>query len=307
VRRLLLISNSNASTVTRRVREVITKALSADFDLRVANTKRGGHATYVARGAVHEGVDLVVALGGDGTVNEVANGLAGTDVPLGILPGGGTNVFARTLGIPRDVIEATTLLLQNGTSGAEPRTVPLGRADGRYFAFTCGLGVDGAIVRQVERRQRLKKAVGEWYFVWSGLRTYFTGFDRRRPTVRLSWGPDLEHRREGLYFAICQNSDPFTFLGDRPFRLCPQADLDGGLDLLSSDSMRVRTILPTVLRAFGSARHVGRRHLVYLHDERRILVECSEPLPMQMDGEFLGDRTRVELDVVPGALRVLTG
>jgi YegS/Rv2252/BmrU family lipid kinase len=302
--RLLLIANSNAQTVTTRGRDVIVKALSSEYEVQVSETKRHGHAIHVARGAVHEEFDVVVALGGDGTVNEVANGLAGSDVPLGILPGGGTNVLARTLGVPRDIVEATAAILANGHG--RPRRVPLGRADGRYFTFGCGVGLDAAIVRQVERRQRLKKAVGEWYYVWSGLRVFFARYDRRSPKIRLSWGPDLEHRRSGLFLAVCQNSSPFTYLGDREFRVCPDADLErDGLDCLSLDSLRVGTVVRTVLSAFGSGRHVRGRHALYLKDQRRIRIDCEEPLPVQMDGEYLGERDHLEIEFVPDALAVL--
>jgi diacylglycerol kinase family enzyme len=282
--------------------EVISKALRSEYDVRVAETKRHGHATHVARGAVHEGFDVVVAMGGDGTLNEVANGLAGSHVPLGILPGGGTNVFARGLGIPEDLLEAASLLLQGGHG--EPRRIPLGRADGRYFVFTCGIGLDGAIVRTVERRQRLKKAGGEAFYLWSGLLAWARS-DRRTPHLRVSWGRELEHHRSGLFLAISQNASPFTYLREREFRVNPDVDLDGGIDLFGLDTLRLRTLLRTILQAFSSGRHVRGRHAFSLHDEARIVVEADRPLPVQMDGEYVGERSRLELEVVPDALSVL--
>lgn len=281
---------------------MISKALSADYKVQVAETKRHGHATHVAKGAVHEGFDVVVAMGGDGTLNEVANGLAGSHVPLGILPGGGTNVFARSLGIPEDLLEAASILLENGHG--EPRRISLGRADGRYFVFTCGMGLDGAIVRTVERRQRLKRAGGESFYIWSGLLAY-ARYDRRRPHVRLSWGRDLENERSGLYLAITQKQSPFTYLGEREFRVCPDASLDRGMDCFALDSMRLRTILRTILQAFSSGRHVRGRHALYVQDQPRLVVESDRALPVQMDGEYIGERTRLELEVVPDALSVI--
>jgi diacylglycerol kinase family enzyme len=301
--RALLVVNTRAATVTPRAVSVIEHALASEGSVEMVLTKRQGHATHLAKGAAHEGVDLVVSLGGDGTVNEVANGLAGTAVPMGIIPGGGTNVLARSLGIPRDPIEATASLLANLRH--EPRRVPLGRADDRYFTFACGVGFDGAIVREVERRQLRKRAVGQGYYVWSGLRLFFGGMERRRPVVHLRWGPDLEHRRDGLFLAICQKTDPFTFLGPRPMRICPDARLERGLDCFAVDRFTTGFVLRVVGEVFGSGRHVRNRHAVYLRDQQRIEITCDEPLPMQMDGEYVGERTRVLVECVPDALSLV--
>ncbi|MGH2724519.1 MAG: diacylglycerol/lipid kinase family protein [Actinomycetota bacterium] len=299
--RALLIVNTNAATVTPLKVSVIESALaSASEKVDLMLTKRQGHATHLAKGAAHEGVDLVVVHGGDGTVNEVANGLAGSDVPLGIIPGGGTNVLARSLGIPRDPIDATAHLLSGLRS--PPRKVPLGRADDRYFAFTCGMGFDGAIVREVERRQGRKRAVGQGYYVWSGLRLFFGGVDRSAPHLRVRWGPELEHSREGLFVAISQKTSPFTYLGNRPMRICPEARLELGLDLFATDRFTTGHVLRLVEQMFGSARHTRSRHVLYLHDQPSIEISADRPLPVQMDGEFLGDRERILLESVPDAL-----
>lgn len=303
MRRLLLIANVNAQTVTPRKVAVIERALASEFEVDLQRTKRAGHATHLARGADHEGVDLVVAMGGDGTVNEIANGLAGTGTPLGIIPGGGTNVLARSLGIPEDPIEATAHLLAR--RDAAPRRLPLGRADGRYFTFSCGIGLDGAIVRSVERRQRRKKAIGSGYFVWTALRVFLLQYDRRTPRVHLRWGEDLEHRRDGAFFAVVQKTNPYTYLGSREMRICPDAAIDLGLDLFAMDSMRTTRILRTVMRTFGRAGHTRGRHAISLHDESRIEVRCDRPLPVQMDGEYVGTRDHLLLESVPGALSLL--
>lgn len=301
--RLLLIANTTAQQVTPWKVTVIESALASAFDVDVVLTKRGGHATHLARGAAHEGTDLVVALGGDGTVNEVVNGLAGTAVPMAILPGGGVNVLARSLGVPNDPIEATAHLLKNRTR--PPRRVPLGRADGRYFTFSCGVGLDGAIVQQVERRRALKRAGRTGYYAFTALRVFFGRYGRRRPRVHVRWGPGLEHRRDGLFLAIAQKSNPYTYLGPRPLRLCPQANLEGGLDLLAMDTLRVGFVLRVIASAFGSGRHLRSRHVLHLHDQNLVEVTCDEPLPVQADGEYVGDRDRVLLEVVPDALSLL--
>ncbi|HEX2030228.1 MAG TPA: diacylglycerol kinase family protein [Actinomycetota bacterium] len=301
--RALLIVNTAAATVTPRAVSVIEHALASEAKVEMTLTKRQGHASYLAKGAVHEGVDLVVSLGGDGTVNEVANGLAGSHVPLGIIPGGGTNVMARSLGIPRDPIDATAYLLSNLRT--PPRRVALGRAEGRHFTFACGMGLDGAIVREVERRQLRKKAVGQGYYVWSGLRLFFGGIDRRSPSVIVRWGPNLEHRRDGLFLAVCQKNDPFTYLGSRPMRICPDVRLEGGIDCLGLDRLTTSFVLRIVTEMFGSGRHVRNRHVLYLRDQERIEITAEEPLPVQMDGEYLGERRRLLLELVPDALSLV--
>jgi diacylglycerol kinase family enzyme len=303
MRRLLLISNANAHTVTPYRLEVIAAALSAQFSLELVETKSRGHATETARQAVEDGVDLVVALGGDGTVNEVANGLVGSDVPIGVLPGGMANVFARSLGIPPDPIEATGLLLERVDS--LPRRVPLGRIDGRYFVANCGVGLDAAIVRAVERRQRTKRHIGDLFFVWTGLRVYLFGYGRRKPHLEMSWGPGLQERREDLFLAIFQNVSPYTYLGERPMRVCPEADMDGGLDGFAVSTMRIRTILPTALKAFRAHPKLRGRRILYVKDQPAFLVKCDRPMPLQMDGEYIGEREEVLIESIPNALSVL--
>jgi diacylglycerol kinase family enzyme len=301
--RLLLIVNVNAQTVTPRKVSVIERALSSEFKVELVRTERRGHAIDLAKDAVREGFDLVVAMGGDGTVNEAANGLAGSHVPMGIIPGGGTNVLARSLGIPTDPVEATGLLLAR--RDRVPRRVPLGRANDRYFMFSCGVGLDGAIVRRVERRQHLKKTVGQSYYVWTALSTLFFRYDRRKPHIDLRWGPNLEEHRGGFFLAICQKTTPYTYLGNRPMRVCPEADLDLALDLVAATSMRTLFILRTALRTLGAARHTRSRHVLSLHDQPKIEITCDRPMPVQADGEYVGERESLTLEAVPDSLSLL--
>lgn len=301
--RLLLIVNVNAQTVTPRKVSVIERALSSEFKVELVRTERRGHGVDLARRAIEEGFDLVVCLGGDGTVNEAANGLAGSDVPLGIIPGGGTNVLARALGIPIDPVEATGLLLARRDRA--PRRVPLGRANDRYFTFSCGVGLDGAIVRRVEERQLLKKTGGQGFYVWTAFSTLLMRYDRRRPHIEVRWGPDLEEHRRGLFLAVVQKSSPYTYLGTRPMRVCPDADLALGLDLLAVDSMRIPFILRMAARTLGSARHTRNRHVLNLHDQSKIEIVCDRPMPVQADGEYIGERESLTLESVPDCLSLL--
>lgn len=302
MRRALLLFNPEATRVSPRVRDVITHALQTELKLDVAETKRRHHATHLARGAAHEGYELVLCLSGDGTLNEVVNGLVGTDVPLVPLPGGGTNVFARTVGLPRDPIEATSVVIERLADGAPPRRINLGRVNGRAFAFCAGVGIDAAIVRAVERRFRIKQTAGESWFVIQGLRTFFFAYPRARSqmTIHAPGRP-----AEAVRSAIVCKSDPFTFLGDRPFRMCPLAVQERGLDVTGIRSLRTVTVLRILLRAFGSGRHIGFRSIAAMHDLDAFRIETPEPVPYQVDGDPAGDDTRFEFEVLRDALAVL--
>jgi len=303
VKRAVLITNPEATTVTTRTRDVIVRALSSDLVVDVAETKRRGHAQHLAAGAVHEGYDLVLVLGGDGTLNEALNGVAGTETPLGVLPGGGTNVFARTHGIPKDPVEATAAVLERLREGTQPKRINLGLVNGRYFGFIAGVGFDAAVVRQVERRFRLKKAIGEWYFVTTALRTYFFAFDKREAPISIRLPDGTEHR--DLRLAICGNSNPFTFLGDRQFQITPLADAERGLDVTGVRSLAVHRIPRIVWRAFGSGGHIHLRNVVAAHDLDRFEVVGTHALPYQVDGDYVGEASSFEFTSVPRALSLL--
>ena len=226
VLRLLLIANSAASSVTARSRVVIQKALSADHEVSLAETSRRGHATRLAQGAAADGFDVVAVLGGDGTQNEVANGLAGTQTALAPLPGGSTNVFARTIGLPNDPIEATGVLL-DALAKDSIRRIGLGSVNDRYFLFHTGVGFDASVVRQVERRDTFKRWFGHPLFIYATVVTWLRHYDRHHPhfAVRFS---DHDVVDDG-YFTIVMNTSPYTFLGNRPFDIAPEATFDRGL------------------------------------------------------------------------------
>lgn len=300
--RLLLIANARASSVTQSKIRFIRRALASRAEVELVQTRRQRHATELARGAAADGTDVVAVLGGDGTINEVANGLAHSPVALGIIPGGGTNVLARSLGLPMDTVRAAGHLLAR--MGGPPRPIALGHALGRYFTFSCGVGLDGEIVRRVERRQGLKQAGGQGYFLWSTLRVGLMTYDLRAPRITLRWGPDLERVREGLALAVCQNTRPFTYLAGRPVDLCPRADVEAGLDAFAAGDLSRLRVVKLALQALTTRGHVRDPHTQSLHGQDRIEIACTEPLPVQMDGEFVGMHERVLCTSAPGALRV---
>jgi diacylglycerol kinase family enzyme len=303
VRRVVLIANENAHVVSPFVQDVIARALSGGARLEQVLTKRRGHATHVAQGAAHQGVDLVVVLGGDGTVNEVVNGLAGSEVPVAVLPGGGANILARGLGLPNDPVEATGIVIER--LQRPPTRIPLGRVDGRYFVSNCGIGLDAAIVGAVERRPGAKRVGGDAFFVWTALKVFLLRYDRRRPHLSIAWGPNLEHRRDGVFMAIVQKADPFTYLGSRAMRVCPQVERTAGLDMLGLMKLRTASTVRIALQTFASGTHVGNKHVLYLHDQARIRITSDRPMPLQADGEYLGERQAFDIETIPAALSIV--
>ncbi|WCO67716.1 diacylglycerol kinase family protein [Iamia majanohamensis] len=289
--RLVLVANPFSSSVTARARVVIRKALSADHDVELVETQRRDHATRLARGAAADGADVVVVLGGDGTLNEAANGLVGTGTALATLPGGSTNVFARTIGLANDPIEATGQLL-DALAARSIRRVGLGSVNGRYFLFHIGLGFDAAVIEQVERRPQVKRYLGHPLFVYSAFSTWFRHFDRTRArfSVRFPDGPDADRVVDDASFAVVLNTNPYTYLGNRPLDIAPWASLDTALTAITIRSLRLDSILRVAGAAVAGGGRVGRVGTV---DERRdvsaIEVVGHGPFPYQVDGDHLGD------------------
>lgn len=309
--RLLLLVNSEASSVTPRSRVVIGKALSADHEVTVAETSRRGHATRLAQGAAADGLDAVVILGGDGTLNEAANGLAGSDCALAALPGGSTNVFARTIGLPNDPVEATGALLEALARGSI-RRVGLGSVNGRYFLFHTGVGFDAAVVAQVERRGGLKRYAGHPLFLYAAVDTWLRHYDRSRPHFEVSFdvtggaeaAPEVDdetggHARrrgdrvEDGYLTIVLNTSPYTYLGNRPLNLSPTTTLDRSLTAITLRTMASARLLPVIASALGTGRRLRRNRWVdYRTDLPAVEVRPrggTGRIPYQVDGDYLGE------------------
>ncbi|HEX9970179.1 MAG TPA: diacylglycerol kinase family protein [Acidimicrobiales bacterium] len=299
--KVLLLVNASASAVTARARVVIQKALSADHEVTVAETSRRGHATRLAQGAAADGLDAVVVLGGDGTLNEAANGLAGSDTALGVLPGGSTNVFARTIGMTNDAVEATGELLAAMAAGSK-RCIGLGSANGRYFLFHVGLGFDAAVVEQVEKRGSLKRYAGHPLFVYAAFATWFRHYDTKRPRFTVTGeGVDIG---DG-YFAIVQETNPYTFLGNLPIKTAPAAGFDNGLSLVAFRTLRISTVMAAAASALRSGRYLRRTSAVVLRDDLSSLtVKGFGPFPYQVDGDYLGEVEQVELRHHPSCLHL---
>jgi diacylglycerol kinase family enzyme len=289
VPRPLLIANPLASAVTERRTAAVAAALGGP-ELRY--TEWPGHATELTREAAGRGVPVFV-FSGDGGFNEALNGIDGS-TPLGFVPGGGSSVLPRALGLPRDPIDAAQRL-----AAGRVRRINVGRANGRRFGFSAGVGIDAELMRRVERLGRSR--------------------GRRARDVRVAWlcARILAERRAGFpaalelkgigraAFALVANCDPYSYVGPIPLRVVPEASFDLGLDVVAPRELRLRHVprfLAYVLSGHGQVRAGD---VYYRHDLDRLEVACDVPMPFQMDGEFLGDVTEVAYEAERDAVTVL--
>lgn len=313
--RALLLINPKATTTTQRSRDVLVRALRSEVDLTVEYTRRRGHAVTLAATAARQGVDLVVSLGGDGTVNEVVNGLMsvaargpGVRVPASRLPafaavpGGSTNVFVRALGLPRDWAEATSMILE-GLRLGRSRTVGLGRADDRYFTFCAGFGLDAAVIERVERARRRGRVSSPSLYLRALIGRYFVGSDRRHPAIRLERPGEAAEAE--LATIIIQNTAPWTYLGGRPVDPNPEASFDLGLDVMALRRLRVPSTTRTVTQLLSRHPDPRGRQVLRLHDLEEFTLVAERPLGFQVDGDYLGQREKVRFTSIPAALRVI--
>jgi diacylglycerol kinase family enzyme len=319
--RALLVVNPAATTTTRKVRDVLVRALSSELKVDAVETTHRGHARELAADAAAEGVDVVVTLGGDGTVNEAVNGLlaAGPSahVPtLAVVPGGSTNVFARALGRSRDPVEATGEILDSLRAG-RTRLVPLGTASAqtggpgtsadwtapRWFVFTAGMGFDADVISRVEaHRARGRRSSGALY-VRSGVSSFLLGRDRRRPPMTLEQPGEAPVDR--LFLALVSNVSPWTYLGARPINPSPEASLDAGLDVFAMGRVGVVRMLHHLRQTMAARPDPRGRGVHRWHDLDQVTLTSTRPQGWQLDGDHLGTATGLRVRSVPAALRVV--
>lgn len=309
--RALLVVNPNATATTARTRDVLASALGSDLRVDVERTKSRGHAIELGSQAVEDGYEMVVALGGDGTVNEVVNGLLAdgprADLPaFAAVPGGSTNVFARALGYSADPVEATSELLDHLREG-RTRRISLGLSTSdegdRWFTFNAGLGLDAEVVRRVDEKRKPGSRATKALYVRSAVNRFYLGKGHRRGLMTLT-GSDVPEPTE-LSLALVCNADPWTYFGDWPVRPCPEARFESGLDLFAMTRMRTFQTLRHVAQLFARDADPRGKHVLRMHDTADLTLTAQQPLPFQVDGEPLDDRTTVTLRSVPHALRVV--
>lgn len=297
----MLIANPYAGSVSRRTKEVIVKALEADFKLEVAETTSRNHASELTRDAVDRDFDAVIVFGGDGTINEAAQGLVGTDVALGVLPGGSTNVISRALGVPRDPVEATAFVAGHARSNTK-RRINVGRVNERYFLFSAGMGLDAEVVRRVEADPEGKRKNHESLFVRNAFKAGLTQYRGLPPFIEMR----VENEEPVLCVtSICCNGSPFTYYRGMPVDVCPDARLDKGLDFFGLARIRLRTVPRLVYSLFVSRSHPGWSSAHYTHDVRRGRMSAERATPVQVDGDYIGEMDRADLSLVPDALDLL--
>ncbi|MEU6544163.1 diacylglycerol kinase family protein [Streptomyces sp. NPDC046859] len=320
--RALLVVNPAATTTSARTRDVLIHALASEMKLEAVTTEYRGHARDLGRQAADSNdIDLVVALGGDGTVNEVVNGLLhnGPDpdgLPrLAVVPGGSTNVFARALGLPNDAVEATGALLDALREGSE-RTVGMGIAagtpgsadetvPGRWFTFCAGLGFDAGVVGRVEQQREQGRKSTHALYLRQVVRQFLQEPNRRHGTITLE--RPGEDPVTDLVLSIVCNTAPWTYLLNRPVYAAPKASFDTGLDVLGLSRMSTVAVARYATQLLTSSPERGPqgKHAVSLHDLDRFTLHSKVPLPLQMDGDHLGLRTSVTFTGVRRALRVI--
>ncbi|MBV9802674.1 MAG: NAD(+)/NADH kinase [Solirubrobacterales bacterium] len=304
-RRMLVIVNPYATTVSDRLKNLVVYALRGRYEVDAIDTESRDHATELCREAAREGYDVVVAFGGDGTVNEAANGLAGSDTPLCCLPGGRANVYCRILGIPTDVVDATEHLLLMADDW-RPRRVDLGSVNERMFLFSAGAGLDASVVERVDAHPNLKARFGEWYYTWTGVGTFARRYLVHPPRLEAQIG---EASVSGVT-VIVQNATPYTFFGDRPVEMGEGATLTSG-DLAGVVLDRARPMdIPTIIaRALSSHLKLRRhRHVHPFAGVRRLQVASSDerPLPLQVDGDYIGEVEEAVFSVRPNGIAVVS-
>jgi diacylglycerol kinase family enzyme len=313
----LLIVNRHATSMTGTVTDLAVRSLAGLVDLDVERTEYRGHARELAATA-H--ADLVIVLGGDGSINEVVNGVMGRDGSGGagpggngpgaagkpliaVIPGGGANVLARGLGLPVDAAAAIRRV-QEIIQAGRYRTIGLGLAGDRYFTFSAGLGMDAEVVREVDRLRGEGRRESASLFLRTMMRQYYRGTDRRRPALTLE--RDGQPPAGDLFMTIITNRSPWTYLRDRPLLPVPHPDFNSGLDLLALRRIRLTTIVSVVGQMlYIRSRPPRGRDILSVLGSESLTIRAARPIAFQVDGEYLGETEAVKFQFVPRALRMV--
>lgn len=296
-RPIVLIVNPNAGRMSEQVRSDVIASLRARLRLDVYATSARDTGISIAQEVAEAGEHLVIAFGGDGHVNEVANGLAGTTCVLGIVPGGTMNVFARALELPMDPFRAIEHLIRS--MGTAPRKVPLGQMDERYFTFSAGCGFDAEAAERVERYVPNKRRFGELFFYWSAFRVLAGSHRHRNPTMTVT-GP---FGTERVAMAIASNAGPYAYLMDRSIRVAPEVDLEAGIDVFGLRKMRIEAFPVYAWRAV-SGDLVHHDDVFYASDLEGFELTGDRPFSRHVDGEPLPPRSSARFRIVRDILQV---
>lgn len=294
--RAVLIVNPNAGAARSSTRRDVLDALRARFQVEAYATTARDTGITIAQDAARAGAELVIAYGGDGHVNEVANGLASSDTALGIIPGGTMNAFARALGVPLDPLAAVGRLARS--LDGPPRRVHLGRMDGRYFAFCAGCGFDAEAADRVGRYVPAKRRFGELFYYWSAVRVLAGTYRRTDPVMRLKG----DFGEADVAMAIVSKTGPYAYLFGRPVEVAPKVRLDGGIDVFALRRMRLGMLPAYAARTLSARDLTAHADVFYAHDLDGLEVTSERPFLRHVDGEALAParaaRFGVERDVL---------
>jgi diacylglycerol kinase family enzyme len=304
-RRMLVVVNPVATAMSEKLKSLVVYALQGRYDVTVADTQRRGHAIELCREAAAQDYDVVVAFGGDGTVNEAANGLAGSRTALTCLPGGSNNVVAKVLGIPTDVVDATEHLLLMADR-FQPRAVDLGEVNGRLYTFAAGMGLDAAVVERVDSHPQLKSRFGPWYFMEAAVATFLRHYVVNPPRLAV----EVDGRTIPGVSVFIQNAERYTYFRERPVELVEGAKFDSGV-FSGVVLTRARPYdVPTVtFRALSGAARIARHRAIEAFPgvtEAVVRSTDERPIPVHVDGDHLFDTLEARFGIRAGALQVVS-
>jgi diacylglycerol kinase family enzyme len=304
--RVVLLVNPTASSYRAHTRAAVEQRLRAGCDLTVVETRTRRHATELAAAAALADAEVVAVLAGDGTLNEAAAGLLGTATALAPLPGGSTNVFARTLGIPNDAVRAADVLVR-ALGGRSFRRIGVGVAGDRPFLFHLGVGFDAAVVSEIEQRPEVKRYLAHPAFAVAAVDTWIRRYDRRTRIRATAVNGDGVRARvgEGPY-AVVSNSSPYTYVSRRPIRVAPQADLARPLALTLVRTLRATLMVRAAASSVATSRFLtATSEIVQVADVIEVTLAGDRPFPCQVDGEYLGEVDELDVRYRPDALTLV--
>jgi len=304
--RAILVTNPSATTSAGWSRDVIVRALEASMDLSVKLTEHRGHATAIAAAARADGIDVIITLGGDGTVNEVINGLLSTDLGhqplLASVPGGLANVFSRAVGFSSDAMEAAGQLIEALEVG-RTRRIPLGRLNDRWFAFNAGIGFDALIVEAMEAQRQEGHRASPGRYAALAVKRYFETKEWRTP--HLSIRSDDGRELDDVFMVIVQNTAPYVFVGPLSLDFATEASFNRELDIVALTKMDPAGLATYLAEAVAGIPTERRANVSLLDHCHGVTIHADQPVPVQVDGDHVGSFESVRITHVPDALEVL--
>lgn len=322
-RRALLVANPAATTTTPQARALLEAAFSPFVDITVAYTERRGHGMHLAQQAMRDGVDVVLTLGGDGTVNEVVNGLLSDTDPrepgdpatrptLGVIPGGFANVVARALGLSGDPLQAAAQVLHalRHDSVHELRLAHVawspestGTPEGRWVCFSAGMGLDAQVIAAMEDERRAGRPATQARYAQILVRQWLLATDRSAPALSVRLGRDAEP--VDAFLAVVALTSPWTYVGPVPIDPFPDASYRDGLDAMAVTDLRVRAVTALATRMLAATGVDGLPGVRCGHDLTEVLMTAGRPTPLQVDGDLIGQARWAGVTSAPRAIRVL--